>query len=436
MNKKDDPFFSPGGDRTIIRPIPGGEIQDLKRENKETLIEQKSALTSLSDLSKLNPLDNAASPILALIANLYNSPSHSDPERLKKQLIKEIKTFELNASKAGIVPEVVKEASYILCTTIDEAVFYTPWGRQYDWAGNSVLSILHNEVSGGKRFFQKLQKAGQDSFRYLNLLELMYICLALGFQGRYRLDSDGEEKVSQIRLWLANLIRNSKGAPEALLSPHWKGVETKETTLIRLIPAWVFFSIATGLVLLLYMSLTFSLGAKTDPIYADIQTLDMNANAIVLPKVTPKPPPLERIVFLQKKLSEEIKQGLVTLYDQGGKIEIRGDKRLFSSSSDVLLDYRVRLVEKIADILISQELKHKNYKVVGHTDSRRLRHSVRFSNNWELSRARANTVKQIMLARQSGLNLRITGKADTDPIDTNDTTTGRARNRRVDIILD
>ena len=436
----DDPFFSTGGDRTVIRPVPGGRVEDIQRQTQATFSENKGVQVPLSRLSKLNPLDNAASSILALIANLYNSPSHSAPDQLKAQVIQEIKSFELSANKADIDQDTIQKARYALCTTIDEAVFNTPWGRQSGWAENSLLSIFHNEVSGGKRFFQMLQELGKNPSQNLHLLELMYVCLALGFQGRYRLDNDGNNKLAQIRSWLASLIHQTKGSAESDLSPHWKGVEIKNSGLMRLVPIWVFFVVSASLVLLLYLGLLFSLGAKANPVYGNVQSLDMDINTVTLPKAVPvvseTAPPFDRIAFLKKWLAPEIRQDLVKIHDPEGKIEIRGEKGLFASGSGELLSQRVGLVEKVADALASPEFDHSNYLVIGHTDNVPLRTSVRFSNNWELSKARAETVKNLLKRKQSTLMLRTDGKADSDPLNDNKTKTSRARNRRVDIVLD
>lgn len=433
MHPDDDPFFSSGGDRTIIRPVPGGRVQDLQRQPDPAFREPPGAVVPLRRLSKLNPLDNAASSLLALIANLYHSPSHPSPNQLKTQLVEEIKAFEASANQADIEQGVIQNARYALCTTIDEAIFNTPWGRQSGWAEHGLLSMFHNEVSGGKRFFQILQESGQNPSKNLHLLELMYVCLALGFQGRYRLDSDGKNKLEQIRAWLADLIRQNRGNVERLLSPHWKGVEVFKSGLTRLIPTWVFFAVATALVLLLYLALWVALGSRAEPVYGDIERLNMEVE-VAMPEVKQPPPPFEDIARV--RLKPEIDDGLVIVHDGKNKVEIRGDKGLFESGSDELLPRRVELVKKIADALASPEFGGSSYLVVGHTDNVPLRTSVRFATNWELSRARADAVKEALLAQKPELSLRTKGKADIEPIADNQTKSGRARNRRVDIVLE
>jgi len=147
MADSDDPFFSSNGsDHTIIRPVPGGRRSDLARQ-RDNAFNSKSIDVPLQNLGKLNPLEHAASALLAIISRLYNSPSHNDPEGLKKKLVEEIKHFTADAEKAGYDKETINDARYALCTTIDEAIFNTPWGYQSGWGEQSLLSIFHQEVS-------------------------------------------------------------------------------------------------------------------------------------------------------------------------------------------------------------------------------------------------------------------------------------------------
>jgi type VI secretion system protein ImpK len=47
-------------------------------------------------------------------------------------------------------------ARYVLCTTLDEVVLNTPWGRASQWSENSLLITFHNEAWGGEKFFELL----------------------------------------------------------------------------------------------------------------------------------------------------------------------------------------------------------------------------------------------------------------------------------------
>ena len=69
---------------------------------------------------------------------------------------------------------------------LDEAVLSTPWGAQSEWAQHPLLVALHREAWGGEKFFEMLDRISQDPARYIDLMELQYLCLAFGFAGKYQ----------------------------------------------------------------------------------------------------------------------------------------------------------------------------------------------------------------------------------------------------------
>ena len=434
MADTDDPFFSSNGsDKTIIRPIPGGRRSDIGRQ-----IDNNSASVgeevSLNNLGKLNPLESAASALLAIISRLYNSPSHNSPENLKKKLVEEIKSFNINAEKAGYERETISDARYALCTTIDEAVFNTPWGYQSGWGEHSLLSIFHQEVSGGDQFFHKLKDLGQNPSKHLDILELKYVCIALGFQGRYRIVDSGKEKLAQIRDWLGELIRKQRGATEMLLSPNWRGVETQKQSLAKSIPLWVYIALASVLLLGVFLGLNALLSSKAEPVKREIVKLDV-PEIPVAPKIT-------EIEAIRAELPIEIGKEYVDVRprENDGRtlIELRGDRGLFASGSDKITQQRESLIKKIAAIIAVPEYSFHGIRVIGHTDNVPIRNSLRFADNFALSKARARTVKEMLQEFSPNLRNRITvqGKGDIEPLDARSTKDARAKNRRVEIILD
>ncbi|HHC74043.1 MAG TPA: type VI secretion system protein TssL, partial [Thiothrix sp.] len=136
----------------------------------------------------------------------------------------------------------------------------------------------------------------------------------------------------------------------------------------------------------------------------------------------------------------EIRREWVDVRDKDGKtlIEIRGIRGLFRSGSDQVLDKRQAVIAKISDILVSNNFSHYTLSVVGHTDNQPIRNPIRFADNYELSRARANTVSTLLTDKNATIKNRLTseGKADLDPIDRANTANARRKNRRVEIILE
>ena len=432
----DDGFTGLGdGDRTILKPIPGGR----RREAPEPVIPSPSRPVStgaqpLPVRTGLNPLENAASALLALLTRLQHLPSHPDPAGLRNQVIAEIKAFESRAVALGVKPETVVAARYVLCTALDDVVLNTPWGRTSDWQQQSLLITFHKEAWGGEKFFLLLDRLVKDPRGNLHLLELMYLCLALGFQGRYRVLEGGYNQLEVLRERLFHTLRAQRGEFERELSPHWQGVVDRRNPLLRYVPLWVIAALAAVLLAVLYIGFNLALNRSSDPVFTALYGLGKDT-AIPgdrrPPPPTPSPPPAHP--KLQGFLEPEIRQGLVTVTAQADQTIIRiHSDNLFDPGSAVINPVHYPLLQRIAEALKTVPGK---VQVTGHTDSIPI-HTVRFPSNWHLSKARAEAVLKL-LAANTGTPERFTaeGRADTEPLTSNDTPADRARNRRVEIIL-
>lgn len=434
-NTNDDPFFnfSTDADRTVIRPVPGGRIQDIPRAAPTGPVIQA---IPLERLGKLNPLENAASALLDLAANLYGRPAHPAPQQLRQQLSAEVRSFQQQAAQMGIDKQTIQQASHALCTTLDEAVFNTPWGQQAGWAEHSLLSEFHDSVAGGEEFFQNLRSLGNNPAQNLYLLELMYLCLSFGFQGRYRMASDGKAKLEQIQTWLVDLIRQQRGQPDRALSPHWLGVSTQARKQQRFIPFWVFYALAAALAVAVFFGLLLSLSAYASHIKQKINEIAFAAPANVTTVANP-PVTISLLTSLKQYLAPEIQANLITVSAKNGKpfIRLRGEQGLFQSGSELLLSQRQDLVNKIADTLAEPMFAKSSWAVVGYTDDVQLSNRIRFNDNFELSKARAETVRELLLKRQANLKTVTRAKGAMESVGDNKTPEGRASNRRVEIIL-
>jgi chemotaxis protein MotB len=138
--------------------------------------------------------------------------------------------------------------------------------------------------------------------------------------------------------------------------------------------------------------------------------------------------------LISSALGREIKDGSVDVETAGKKIIIRvREKASFGSGQASLKGSFRPILAKVAAILKDSEGK---IIVAGHTDNIPI-YTERFRSNWELSSARAVSVAhEMMLATNIPSNrFLIQGFADTEPMAANDTPANRAKNRRVEIIL-
>jgi len=440
----DDPFFSgDDGGPTVIRPIPGGRrhrnLAAAPASSSTTASADWHADIDLSASITQNPLVGCASGLLGAAAQLRGTASHPDPSALLDGLVRQVRQFETCARAKGMTDAVVLPARYVLCALLDESVLDTPWGSESVWGARGLLISFHNETWGGEKFFQALDRLLAYPSGNLNLLELLYLCLALGFEGRYRVRDDGRSELEQVREKLYLAIRNQRGEPEQELSLHWRGYGKRRDPLIHQLPLWVFAAIASIALLGLFGAFTFALHRASDPVFAGLAQVGRGIPTPVAPReaITVVDDIVESTtsgaapLTLRMLLADDIAADRLEVVDRplGQTVILRGDGLFSSGRVEVRPEFKDRLNRVGAALL---QLPGP-ILVTGHTDSIPIR-TLRFPSNQVLSQARADTVRKL-LSDVMGGSARLTaeGRADTElrvPANSKD-----ARNRRVEITL-
>ena len=223
----------------------------------------------------LNKLVSCASTLLSLMIKLSNTAWHKDVNQLKYKLQDELKQFEVSAGRADINNNIILQARYLLCTSLDEIVVSTPWGQDSDWSQQSLLSIFHGETWGGEKFFLLLQRLIKEPIKNLDILELMYICMSLGFQGKYRVIDNGQAQLEHLREDLYRQLRSLKNDFNKELSSHWRGISDPRGALIRYVPLWVVAALSGVILLAMFSSFTYMLNRSSTPVMNEISKLGL-----------------------------------------------------------------------------------------------------------------------------------------------------------------
>ncbi|GLS26052.1 type IVB secretion system protein IcmH/DotU [Marinibactrum halimedae] len=253
------------GDRTIMIPNPGGRGQQRPDGAAQQPPPPPSNNEPMEFKHGLNPLINAASTLLGVIAKLRNTMSHDNPPDLHRRVSEEIKGLDLKLKQQNLPHQTVITARYLLCTVVDEIVLNTPWGANSGWSSHSLLSMFHQETFGGEKCFLVLQKLLEAPGSHLDLLELYYLCLSLGFEGKYRVERRGHEQLNVIRDNLYQTIANHRPPPDRDLSPKWQGLGKVKKHMINYIPMWVIGSVGLLLLLVLYSGFRYWIYDTTQP---------------------------------------------------------------------------------------------------------------------------------------------------------------------------
>src|SRR5512147_2422224 len=133
---------------------------------------------NLSSLGGINPLVAMANPILAAVPQIRRTLKHPNPASLQASLRDQLEALETSAFSAEISDETVSAAVYALCALLDESAASTPWGGA--WIEQGLLQAMRGESGGANGFFDLLERTEAEPEKNADLIEFLYICLALG----------------------------------------------------------------------------------------------------------------------------------------------------------------------------------------------------------------------------------------------------------------
>ncbi len=441
MNQNDP--FAPfdDNDRTVIRPMPGGRRPATPApDTAQTFGAAPSFTTDFSPAAaaalptagfQQNMLVSAAQSLMSLASRLRQTAVYPAVDELRQRLSAEISGFENRLLQSGITADQTRMASYMLCSFLDEIILNTPWGAQSNWGHQSLLISFHKEAWGGEKFFDIVGLLVKQPAQNLALIELAYLFLSLGFEGKFRVVASGGNSLEKYRLELYQLIQRVRGDYERELSPRWRGLRDVRNALVRYVPLWVVGAVLGAALLLVYIGFVLALNARSDQLFKELFDLAKQPVEIAqaaMPAVVKPAVPGRRERFKQL-LANEIAADMVEVVDD----KILRVRNSFASGSDKLKPEFEPMLKKIADELVAGG---DNLLVTGHTDNVPIR-SARFPSNWHLSAARAKSVSNDLMKVAPALNgkIRSEGRADSESLVANDTPEHRAVNRRVDLLI-
>ena len=462
MMSDKDPFAEPDdADRTIIRPNPGGRRpvqpaaqpqfnsapavhpvvasgQSIGVPTSSTRPDENASEPSIEQgMTGMNKINAAAATLFSLVSRIRNRAQHMDPEKLRHSVVSEVREFENRSLQLGINTQDVKIARYAICATLDDVVLNTPWGGQSIWAQQSMVGTFHKETVGGDRFFDLLARLEKEPGTNINLLEFLYMCLSLGFEGRLRVEQNGTHKHLQIRTGLARIIRGQRGVVEKELSPNWVGVKKPHKVLSIWGPLWITTGTVAVIMTITFLTLSWMLNRSTDRVLDQLSVLDTGQVAELFrrapPPPPPPPPPDEQLNRVKGFLKSEITDNLVEVFQDQATITVRlAGSGMFGSGSDALKSKFKIPLRKVAAALNDT---YGPIIVIGHSDNVPIR-SSRFPSNEHLSLARAEAVMRTLAVQiKQNDRLKSEGRAAKEPIADNGTSEGRAKNRRIEIVL-
>ena len=435
----DDPldFDAGGNDMADFGERSGGMTPGPARPSRRG----ENAAGKAFEIAGLNPVVTAAAPLLWLAGRLNESTPPENVRLFRDHILSEIQQFESAALARGISNRTVRVVRYALSATIDDIILNTSWGGRSNWSMQGLVSSLYNETWGGERFFDLLNQLSLAPDDNIDALELMAICLSIGFVGKYRVMEGGQTQLNRQRHELYRSIRRVRGPAERDLSAGWSVIAAPNRAPSSLVWLWALLAAFLFLLVLLYMLATWSLSERTDAAVARLKDLVPVVPVLVQPPpvrqvVAPTPPAppaklsLTQVQRISAILSGDIAAKRAEVVGTDKLVTIRLLSASFPAGGITLADSGVQVVQRIAQSL---DKEAGPIVVTGHTDNQPVSAQSPLKDNTAISLARAKSAA-VVLQRFLGDPGRVTteGHGEADPIAPNDTPENRARNRRVE----
>lgn len=391
-----------------------------------------------------NPILAAAAPLLMLFGQLRIISIERQAEPLAEHVAEAIDKFDRALEKAAVGEADARIAKFVLCETADDLIGNLPWPRKDAWARHSMLSQFFHVEPSGTGFFEALNKILANPEAHYDLLELMHVCLSLGFEGQYRGLTREDTNLERVRRDVYETLRYFKARADEDISPHWQGSAATMTRSSARLPLWVVAAAASALLTAAFFTLRVFITNEGDATAGELLALDPSTpiaieRASVAPlaepvKVTPPAATITQIDRIRSALAKEVEGGGLTIGTKGDFIVVEINNLLLFQSGRA--EAKPEFQPIAADIAAALEPERGPIRIVGHTDNVKPRRSSPFKSNFDLSVARAKAVETMMAPKFSDPSrLTVDGKGEDEPIADNATPEGRAKNRRVDVMI-
>lgn len=200
-------------------------------------------------------LASLAAPVFELVLKIQAgivTPS-SD---LRPAVARLLADMEQRGAALRYNPDQVRAAKFALAAFMDETVLAdNKFPLREEWEKYPLQLEYFGEHLAGVKFFERLEELLKNAEANADVIEVYYICMLLGFKGKYRKYLEDQLKV--VIQNTADHLRRANRLYEGELSPHWKATDQPEPVSKTGLPLWVKISAGAslGIAVLIFMIL-------------------------------------------------------------------------------------------------------------------------------------------------------------------------------------
>jgi len=217
-------------------------------------------------------LPELSTEILLAVMRLRTSSDIGDFDTFHASIQKLFQSFEKRCKDRGIDVDDVSTAKYALAAFLDETVLNSRWPYKDRWADNPLQLDYFGTYLAGEIFYDKVEDLRARAESKADLLEVYYMCLLLGFRGKYGVS--GQEKLRSLIENIAAELNRVKPAVSRDLSPHWKIPDGPQVQQSDKLPRWAVLTcwIVLAVAVLLYFVLFFKVRSDADSLREKVRS--------------------------------------------------------------------------------------------------------------------------------------------------------------------
>jgi type VI secretion system protein ImpK len=238
----------------------------------QTLASQTMNLDLSKTMGGKRDISALCTDLFLIIIRMREAEDLGDPASLRKLIGYFLDLFEKNCAAIGMPQDSIGEAKYAIVALMDETVLSVPGACRDYWISRPMQLDYFGDNIAGQEVYEKLQKLLLQPENKKDVLEVYYLCLALGFEGKYKI-SNPEERAA-IMDDLGRKLRRTRVRVSAELSPHGRRAETslskKSTTF--LFPLWLSGVLAAGIVIASWFAMFFINSSGLSNLLSSIQS--------------------------------------------------------------------------------------------------------------------------------------------------------------------
>ncbi len=222
--------------------------------------------------SERQGLPDLCAESLMLIQQLRIAGTIDDGSRLRSKILDVLGRMERGARESAIEHEEVQNAKFALVAFLDEAITGLSFADKEQWIANPLQLELFHLNSAGEEFFRRLAELRQRPQQNTQVLEVYYLCMVLGFKGRYLYDNpEGLRRL--VEDTKADIHRAKGTTALQSISPHGRPGEKLAEVVTRDIPGWVIAVSVIAIGFFLFLVLTFVINGSADTVKSFIATV-------------------------------------------------------------------------------------------------------------------------------------------------------------------